>query len=46
MFREEMRSRNGRRPASENGAGPSRDRELARAAEAAGDQRSPCDPPD
>ncbi len=46
MFREEMRSRNGRRPANQNGAGPSRDRELARAAEAAGDQRSPCDPPD
>jgi hypothetical protein len=42
MFREEMRSRNGRRPAAENGAGPAGEGERA---EATGERRFPCDPP-
>jgi hypothetical protein len=43
MFREEMRSRNGRGPAGENAAAP--DGHAAQSAEAA-EQHSPCDPPD
>jgi hypothetical protein len=46
MFREEMRSRNGGPAISENGVGPTRQGERARAALAAGDQPSPGDPPD
>ncbi|MGH2984867.1 MAG: hypothetical protein ACRDK5_11550 [Solirubrobacterales bacterium] len=45
MFREGMRSRNGRGPAIHNG-GPVQDGQPAHGAEAAGEQRSPCDPPD
>jgi hypothetical protein len=43
MFREEMRSRNGRGPAGENAA--TKDGQAAESAEAS-EQRSPCDPPD
>jgi hypothetical protein len=46
MFREEMRSRNGYRPATESGAGPAWDRHAMDGSEATGEQRSPCDPPD
>jgi hypothetical protein len=46
MFREEMRSRNGHGPAAESGAGPTRDRQAMDGSETAGEQRSPCDPPD
>jgi hypothetical protein len=43
MFRESMRSRNGRGPAA--GDGPAGDGESA-PAEAASERPSPCDPPD
>lgn len=46
MFREEMRSRNGRAPAAKNGSGQAREGHQAHRAEAGGEQRSPCDPPD
>lgn len=41
MFREEMRSRNGHGPVSENAAAPDGHVQSAEAAE----QHSPCDPP-
>ncbi len=44
MFREEMRSQNGRRRAARNGAGVREDPRAA-AAEVGGDRPSPCDPP-
>ncbi len=46
MFREEMRSRNGHGQARENLVASTRDGQPANIAEAAGEQRSPCDPPD